>query len=91
MNQKNDDPVPIGEIAHIEGLNPDSPRYNPNMTNKERNSYVNLIILCPTCHTKIDKDPNYYTVEKLKQIPKSAIDFFEKGISKLSEKKHDID
>jgi len=68
MNQKNDDPVPIGEIAHIEGLNPDSPRYNPNMTNKERNSYVNLIILCPTCHTKIDKDPNYYTVEKLKQI-----------------------
>ncbi|AEA46898.1 ABC-three component system protein [Archaeoglobus veneficus] len=68
MFPKDDDPAIIGEMAHIEGLKPGSPRYNPDMTNSERNSYGNLIVLCPTCHTKIDKDPNFYTVDKLKQI-----------------------
>ena len=68
MERKDNDPTPIGHIAHIEGFKPNSPRYNPNMTDKERNSYYNLIILCPTCHTQIDKDPNYYTVERLRQI-----------------------
>ena len=30
----------------------------------------NIILLCPTCHTKVDKDkkPEYYTVEKLHSI-----------------------
>ncbi len=68
MECTNNSPVPIGETAHIEGLRPNSPRYNPNMTDEERNSYENLIVVCPTCHTKIDKDPNYYTVERLRQI-----------------------
>lgn len=68
MKQELNSPTPIGEMAHIEGLKPDSPRYNPNMTDKERNSHDNLMILCPTCHTKIDKNLDYYTVEKLKQI-----------------------
>ncbi len=66
MKGKENNPYPIGEVAHIEGLNPNSPRYNPYM--KDRNSYDNLILLCPTCHTKIDRNPDYYTVEKLKQI-----------------------
>lgn len=55
-------------IAHIAGLNPGSARYDPQMTDNERNSGENLILLCPTDHTMIDGDPSYYTVEYLKKI-----------------------
>ena len=56
----------IGEIAHIAGRSPGSPRYDDNMSPEERNEYANLIFLCPTCHTEIDKDPKSHTVETLK-------------------------
>lgn len=59
---------PIGEMAHIKGENPGSARYDTMMTDNERSKYVNLILLCPTCHTKIDTDIDKYTVELLKQI-----------------------
>ncbi len=58
-------PEPIAEMAHISGLNPDSPRYNPEMEDKERNSYENIILLCPTCHEKVDRDVERYTEEFL--------------------------
>jgi ferredoxin len=58
---------PIGENAHIQGENPASARYNPSMTDEERNIYDNLILVCPTCHTLIDNDVKKYTVEYLKQ------------------------
>lgn len=57
-------------MAHIEGENPGAARYNANMTDEERNNYQNLILLCPTHHTIIDKDESEYTVGKLKQIKK---------------------
>jgi hypothetical protein len=57
--------LPIGEQAHIAGDNPGSARYDATMTDIERNNHTNLILLCPTCHTKIDKDPNSFKVERL--------------------------
>ncbi len=57
----------IGKMAHIQGENSGSARYNPNMTDEERQSYNNLILLCPTCHDKIDGDEKQYTVEYLLQ------------------------
>ncbi len=62
-------------IAHIAGLNSGSARYNPNMTDTERNSSENLILLCPTDHNKIDGDPIYYTVEYLKKIKRDHINW----------------
>lgn len=66
---------PIGEMAHIEGENPgvegkkpSAARYNSNMTDKERSHYENLILVCPSCHTKIDNDVQEYTVKKLQQL-----------------------
>ncbi|VUT27584.1 MAG: hypothetical protein SYNGOMJ08_00130 [Candidatus Syntrophoarchaeum sp. GoM_oil] len=70
LERDGQDPSPIAEMAHIEGLNPDSARYNPDITNEERNSIENLILLCATCHTTIDKDPQKYTVSRLKEIKK---------------------
>ena len=59
---------PIGEMAHIEGENPGSARYNTHMTDSERCKYENLILLCPTCHTKIDNDIHKYTMDMLKEL-----------------------
>jgi hypothetical protein len=58
----------IGEISHIQGDKPNSARYNYKMSNKERNNYKNLILLCPTHHTTIDKNPQFYTVSFLKKM-----------------------
>jgi hypothetical protein len=59
---------PLGEQAHIVGLTKTSPRGKSNLTKKQRDSYYNLILLCPTHHTLIDKNPDDYTIEKLHYI-----------------------
>lgn len=64
----------LGEVAHIHGQNPgtdkhaSSARYRKDMTDEERDCYDNLIFLCPTCHSKIDKQPDDYPAEVLLQI-----------------------
>ncbi len=65
----------IGELAHIKGESSGSARYDANMTDTERNSYPNLLLLCPNCHTKIDNQPNTYTVEMLLQIKREHEDW----------------
>nr|WP_321273491.1 HNH endonuclease [Alcaligenes faecalis] len=51
-------PHTLGEMAHIKGKNRGSNRYDANQTNDERDSYQNLILLCPNHHTEIDKPEN---------------------------------
>ena len=64
------DPVVIGQVAHIRGKKPDSARYQSNMTDEDRDHYNNLIYLCPTCHTKIDKQPKEFSVQFLLSLRK---------------------
>ena len=70
-------PTNVGQAAHIEGENPGadkkpaSARYNPNMSDDERNGFHNLIYLCGACHKRIDTLPQGeidYPVERLQQI-----------------------
>ena len=68
--ENNNGIYPIGVMAHIEGDKPGSARYNKSMIDKERSSYENHLLVCPICHTKIDNDPEKFTVEKLKKIKK---------------------
>lgn len=58
----------ISEICHIEGLNKDSARYNNLLSEEEANGIDNLILLCPTHHTIVDKDVKTYTVQKLRNM-----------------------
>lgn len=60
----------MSQIAHIEGVNEGSARYNENLTEEQINSYGNLILLCPNHHKKIDSKENLskYTVKYLKEI-----------------------
>lgn len=58
----------VAEMAHIRGEKPVAARYDAGMSDVERNSHHNLIFVCPSCHKKIDDQPNTYTVEKLFDI-----------------------
>jgi len=46
----------VGKICHIKGAKKGSLRYDPSMTNDERRSFENLILLCGTCHDTIDDE-----------------------------------
>ena len=59
---------PIGEHAHIVGKEKGSIRSNSILSGDERDSYHNLILLCPNHHTFIDKNPEDYPIEKLHMI-----------------------
>ncbi|MCL2651888.1 MAG: hypothetical protein FWD60_12820 [Candidatus Azobacteroides sp.] len=64
----------LSEICHIEAAQKGGARYNANSTDDERNSFENLILLCPTHHTKVDNNPQEYTIEKLKEMKKAHQD-----------------
>lgn len=55
----------LGEQAHIVGEKIEAPRGQSPLTDEERNSYHNIILLCPTHHTEIDKNVFDWPVEKL--------------------------
>ena len=71
-------PVNIGVAAHIAGEQGGTKsrprraaRYNPNTSDEERNSYLNLIYLCRNCHEMIDAIPAgeiAYPVDRLRAI-----------------------
>lgn len=60
--------VVLGEICHIKAQSPGGPRYDVKQTDEERNSFENLLLLCPTHHTVIDSDEEAYTVERLNKM-----------------------
>lgn len=60
----------VGEVCHIEAALPGGERFNPDMTNEERRSYDNLMLMCHQHHVVTD-DVNEYPVEKLKQMKRT--------------------
>ncbi len=75
----------VGEICHIEAVSKGGPRYNPNMTDEERASANNLILLCPIHHSKIDKRPEKYTVEFLQATKKAHESLYKENPYKIKE------
>lgn len=69
-------PALIGEAAHIYGESPGtntkpaSARYRADMTDEQRNHCNNLIYLCPSCHTKIDKQEKDFSADYLFSLKK---------------------
>jgi hypothetical protein len=50
----------LAEMAHIVAASDDGPRADTSLSEAERGAYENLILLCPTCHTRIDKAPDAF-------------------------------
>ena len=67
-NMKSGNPTVIGEIAHISGRLPGSPRYDDSISETDRCSYDNLIVLCATCHKIVDEQYETYTIEYLRSM-----------------------
>ncbi len=62
------DPTITGQAAHIAGEKADAARYDPLMTDEQRNHYSNLIYLCGDHHTQIDKQNKNFSVSRLIEI-----------------------
>lgn len=60
----------LSEMAHIYGEKPDAARYVEDMTDEYRQSYANLMAMCPRCHKEIDDDELRYTPEVLQKMKK---------------------
>lgn len=60
-------PLTLGEMAHICGDKPGANRHDVGQPDMQRDDYQNLVLLCPTHHTLIDRKENeaVYTVEAL--------------------------
>jgi len=55
----------VGEICHIKGDKPASPRYDAAQDNHSRHGFDNLILLCNVHHKIVDDSPDRYPVEQL--------------------------
>lgn len=60
----------IDELAHIIGKREKGPRGGNSLSLLQRDEFDNLIVLCPDCHTMIDKNPQTFTVELIKKWKK---------------------
>jgi hypothetical protein len=52
--------ISIGERAHIVAHSPTGPRGSATPSDSRVDEPANLVLLCPTCHTKVDKAPDEY-------------------------------
>lgn len=64
----------IGEVAMIESMIPGGPRHNRDLTLENLVSPDNLILLCPTCHRLIDKQPEIYSADWLRNAKKKHLE-----------------
>ncbi len=52
--------IHVAEMAHVFSASNEGPRADQGLSEAERGAYENLILLCPTCHTIIDKAEKEY-------------------------------
>jgi HNH endonuclease len=58
----------LGEVCHIRARRKRGPRYDATLSTADIDQFHNLVLLCPTCHTLVDKDPRTYSAELLQDI-----------------------
>ncbi|MDF1821365.1 MAG: hypothetical protein P1U64_07330 [Alcanivoracaceae bacterium] len=63
--------IHIAEMAHVFAANDGGPRGNPELSEEERGSFNNLIMLCANCHTMVDKAPESYSDDIMLQWKRS--------------------
>ncbi len=60
----------IDELAHIIAQKEKGARGKDELPLSQRDEFENLIVLCPSCHTIVDKNPQTFTVDVLKKWKK---------------------
>ncbi len=56
----------LAEMAHIFAATDGGPRTDEALSQEERGTYDNIILLCANCHTMADKTPEHHTAELMK-------------------------
>ncbi len=80
-----DEEVLLGEMCHINAVNPNGARYNPEIPETEINSFENLILLCPNHHSFIDKNAEKYSATALHEMKTNHENKFYSLASKYDE------
>lgn len=57
----------IEELAHIIGQKEKGPRGDDELQLSERDEFSNIILLCPTCHTIVDKNVHLFPKETIRK------------------------
>lgn len=78
---------PLGEQAHIVAKTEDGPRGRSVLSPDERESYHNLLLLCPNHHTEADKNVEDYPAERLHFIKSKHELWVRETLSGASEQK----
>ena len=63
--------VKLAEVAHIVAASNDGPRADSAAKDEELASFDNLLLLCPNCHTIVDKAHDSFPVELMQQWKRS--------------------
>jgi hypothetical protein len=61
----------IEELAHIIGQKDKGPRGKNELPLNQRDEFENIILLCPNCHTTIDKKPQLFPIDNIIQWKKN--------------------
>ena len=72
----------IAEMAHMIAYSDDGPRSDPAVAPEDRNKASNLILLCPTHHTLVDKLEHQYHVHVLREMKRKHESKFDAPESK---------
>ncbi len=52
--------IHIAEMAHVFAASDGGPRAKPDLSQEERGTFENLVLLCANCHTMVDKAPDAF-------------------------------
>jgi hypothetical protein len=64
----NDETAFLGNVAHIVADSRQGPRGDAKMSDADRDRHSNLLLLCPTCHDRVDKQSRTFSVPVLRRI-----------------------
>jgi hypothetical protein len=79
----------VGELCHIEAAKPGGARFNQDMTNEERRSFDNLMLMCHDHHV-VTSDEDEFTVEDLREMKYEHENKFSDIESKIQSEIKDI-
>jgi hypothetical protein len=61
------DAVRLAEVAHIVAASNEGPRGDEDVDTEDLVGFDNLILLCPNCHTIVDRAPEDFPIERMRQ------------------------
>lgn len=76
-----DNGVPLLEIAHISSPTPGGVRYSPSLPFADINSPENIIVLCPTHHMAVDRNPEAFPVNELVRLREAHFERVQNALS----------